>query len=188
MDGNFINTYVATPTTGNREIKFLELNPKIFKNNLPLGFENLKMNWINILEAFLKSNKDYLLFLEDDAEITSKFIDKYNSFEIPNNSIITLFTHKLIHYKRYGEKGLFELKNRTKFTCSVGLIINKKIAIYILETTNFRTDKRHLDILIRKLPFEFYYYSPNIIQHNSNRCLWRESQITIKAKSLCFIK
>lgn len=162
------------------------ITPVVFKNDNPPGFLNLKENWINVLESFLISKKEYLLFLEDDIEVSFDFGSKLREIVEMKLDIITLITCRNYFYKKGKSNGVFEINSKSRYFMSQGLIISREVASFILNDTNFKHNELHFDVVFRDIPFKMHYITPNIVQHLDEKCMWRKNNRTINNFSKCY--
>jgi len=110
--------------------------------------------YLNILE----SNHDYVLILEDDIFIDDNFLDKLNSYEIPEFDILFLGWHS--HYHMMVEAtNITEYCFTPKFLFGLfGYIINKKAAHHLL---NLFPLTFQIDTEMRKVFPELRVYALN---------------------------
>lgn len=164
----------------------------IYKNNLPLGFDNLKLNWLNFLNDFNHSVFKYAIFLEDDIIISDRFFNGIKQCELSCFDLISLCLVSNSFYKIRSKfnNGVYSINNKKNYYGSIGLFFNKKTCRSLLKNFELINPKFHFDKLLGLLSYQneytFGYITPNIINHKKERCTWRKNGRTFFAESKCF--
>lgn len=143
----------------------------VYINSLPLGLENHTRNVLNVLNDFLLSKEDKLLFIEDDIIISPRFNNVLNICYKSNYDFITLYSTKTI-LPKIRNNGFCKIK-RSSFFGSQGLVFNRKVAKIILKQWDNRL---FFDINIQRISvnndISIYTYLPNPVDHLDLKSTW----------------
>lgn len=146
---------------------------KIYKNSKPLGLINHSENVLNVLNDFIKSKEDELLFIEDDLIVSNRFNTILGKCVHSNFDIITLYAPKsLVRKELRNKEGLLKVK-RSGFFGSQCLLLKKDFVSHLLKVWNnqYYFDQ-NIESLCKNRKIPIYTYLPNPINHKGLKSTW----------------
>lgn len=147
----------------------------IYCNDLPLGLHNHRLNTLNVLKDFIRSNSKMLLFLEDDIVCTDRFnwdnLDKnYSDYEI-----FTFYTPRSLILPQDRNKYGITKVIRSNFFGSQCLLISRSFVLRLFQKYN---ENLYFDTNIQRYcvanKINIYTILPNPVEHLDLPSSWSD--------------